>query len=513
MTQSLRDSHLTRRAVLNAVAPNIDFAVQAVIAFLINPLLLAYLGSSLFGIWQILERMVGYLSVTENRPTEALKWVIAYERESNDWQRKQRQIGATFYAWLFFLPLVGVAGAGLIFLAPRLISATAEQAHVIRLATLLLVFRFMIFGLAAIPSAVLVGMNLGYRRLGLKSTRYFLAAAGGLGALELGWSLTGLAAAQVFATLVFILLMWRIAISDLSWIRIRKPIKGETKGFIRYGGWFLSWSLVVRLLIGSDLLILGFLISPEAVTVYVFTNFLARWIPDFAFRTGSGLSVGIAGIFGQGRYHQAARLRSEQFAGVWLLCVSAGVAILLLNNSFVSLYVGRDQYGGPIVTLLVIILALQFAFIQLDGTNISLTLDIRAKVGLGVVGAILSVLLALALGSEFGIAGVCTGMMIGRSVLSIGYPRIVCSALGISFVSQLRTGVRPFLTMVILLGASFWMGQSLSVASWPALIGAAGVGFIGAAGIAFFAGLPVRSRKMLLKRVRIAQTQFLPSRR
>src|SRR5690349_22675968 len=61
---------LTRRASLNVVAFGLDFGVKTVVGLVVTPLLVERLGAALFGVWEILGRLAGYVAVAGGEPAK-----------------------------------------------------------------------------------------------------------------------------------------------------------------------------------------------------------------------------------------------------------------------------------------------------------------------------------------------------------------------------------------------------------------------------------------------------------
>ena len=80
-----------------------------------------------------------------------------------------RYVGAALVVWLLFLPAVLGVGMLLAWLAPAATDAAPTERSGVRAAAALLVVGFALLGLATIPEAVLRGMNLGYRRMGVQA--------------------------------------------------------------------------------------------------------------------------------------------------------------------------------------------------------------------------------------------------------------------------------------------------------------------------------------------------------
>ena len=72
----INPNNKTHIAVCNTIAALLDYITRIVVGFFVNPFLVSGLGSYLYGIWQVLNRLIGYTSAVSGRPTQALKWKI-----------------------------------------------------------------------------------------------------------------------------------------------------------------------------------------------------------------------------------------------------------------------------------------------------------------------------------------------------------------------------------------------------------------------------------------------------
>src|SRR5207248_5742163 len=123
-----RAASLTQRASLNVAASLLDYAAKIAVNFIVIPILVAGLGRSLYGVWEMLGRLVGYMSAGDGRPTQALRLVVANLQASPDDRAKRRYVGASLVVWLLFLPLTVLLGGALIWFAPA-ITKVAPTLH------------------------------------------------------------------------------------------------------------------------------------------------------------------------------------------------------------------------------------------------------------------------------------------------------------------------------------------------------------------------------------------------
>ena len=104
------DTSLTQKASLNALASALDYAANIIVGFVVTPFMVTGLGDYYYGAWQILQRLVGYLSPASGRPTQALKFALAKEQNSTDFELKRSFVGSTLVVSALFLPVMAMLG-------------------------------------------------------------------------------------------------------------------------------------------------------------------------------------------------------------------------------------------------------------------------------------------------------------------------------------------------------------------------------------------------------------------
>ena len=182
---------------------------RAIVGFVVNPLLLRYLGDVTFGNWQVVHRLIGQTNPAGGRPSEALKWFIAHRQSSDDVQVKRQAVGSAIVVWLIFIPVLLPIGAVVGWFAPIWLDVPPADHDVIRLTAAILVAGMVVMGLTNIPWATLSGENLGYKRMGLTAAIEFVGGALMVAAAVGGTGLIGLAAATVAVTVMSgVLYLW-----------------------------------------------------------------------------------------------------------------------------------------------------------------------------------------------------------------------------------------------------------------------------------------------------------------
>ncbi len=504
--------NLTKKAYLNALTAILDYGATLLVGFLMTPLLVAGLGDYFYGLWQILNRLVGYLTPASGRPAQALKWTLANLQESDDDALKRRQVGSTLLVWLIFLPLMAVSGAALAWLAPGWLNIEASYVAIARLTIGLLVGNVIVYSLATTPQSILEGQNLGYKRMGLSAVMVFVGGGVTWLALYLHTGIIGVAAAVLISTVLNGLFYLKVAYDFLPWLGVARPLRQEVRGFLGLSGWFLAWNLVTSLMFTSDVVVLGILSSVEAVTSYTLTKYAPEMLISLIAIVVFGITPGLGGLVGSGNLKKVAEVRGEIMAMSWLLVTAMGAAILLWNRTFLTLWVGNGYYAGALPGLLITLAVVQLALIRNDGNVIDLTLQLKRKVIFGLLSVVVSVAAAALLLTYFhlGVIGICLGTIFGRLLLSFGYPIFVGNFLQLPFRRQLWSAIRPGAFVIAFFGLictlEQWNAQSgwLRVSGWLDFFFYAGLSGLVFLLLAFYGGLNARQRKLVFMRLRLA---------
>jgi len=500
----LSDKTLTKKASLTAVASILDYGARWLVTFIINPLLVTGLGDFGYGAWLVLTRTITYMSPAGGRPTQALKWTIANQQASTDYDEKRLQVGSAVTVWFIFLPVLSLLGAVVTWYIPIWLDAPLEYISSVRWAAALLVADLISTNLAEIPQSVLRGENLGYKRMGL--TTIFVLLGGGLMvlALLLKKGLIGIAIAELTTTVITGFLFFKLARSYVHWFGIAKPMMGAVRKFLGLSWWYLAWNLVLQLLKAGDVIILGIFGSVELVTRYSLTRYIPETVIGLIAIVVFGITPGLGGIIGKGDFEKANRVRNEIMIITWFIVTVFGSTMLLWNQSFVNLWVGEEYYAGKYANLLMTLMISQFVFIRNDANIIDLTLDLRQKVLKGLVSAGLSAGLSVILIGplKMGIIGLTIGFIFGQSILSIGYPLLVGRFLQISLSSQLKGVIRHGIITILSFGLASILSNFLNVSSWLWLILYGGGTALMVSSLLFYIGMTGEQRNILLKRAR-----------
>lgn len=417
----------TRR---NVAAYYLNFVVMAAVGVIVNPMLLGALGPVLFGVWKSLQRYLDFATVADGRASQALKWIVASRTSLSD-AEKQRDVGAAITVWFRWLPVAALVAAGVTAAMPVLIKGIPDDARTVAFtAAVILAANTVLAGLLAIPDSVLTGINQGYKSMIITTVVFVVSNGAMVGAAYAGWTLWSLAAIVLIAAILNTVLTLAVAKRAVAWWGVAKPSKPDIRRVFGYSAWTLGGMLVDKMLLASELIVISVMIGAVAVTQYTFTAYVLQFVLSISLVTASGFMPVLGSQLGNSEMDAAAeRARSVRRLVIGVTVLGCA-AVLAFNGTFVSLWVGADQYLGNVVNMLLVVCALQQGFMRMDGQILDVTLNIAPRVMVGLAssaGGIAAGCIGFALTHDLKVA--LMAVIIARLASNVAYPIFVRRAI------------------------------------------------------------------------------------
>src|SRR5215211_6016476 len=116
----------------------IDYAGAQITGMIVSPFIVSGLGSSMYGIWQILTQMTGYAKMADARATQVLKWTVAKKQDTASDEELRSDVTSAFLVTLMILPLVMMAGSLISWYAPYITHTDPAYYNLVRITCALL---------------------------------------------------------------------------------------------------------------------------------------------------------------------------------------------------------------------------------------------------------------------------------------------------------------------------------------------------------------------------------------
>lgn len=325
--------------------------IAMVVGLWLTRFLLERLGQAHYGLWLAVVQLLGWLALADLGVVGLLPRDIAADSGASDADARIRtRIGVTARVIAWQLPLVLLLAAGTALFArhrwPTLAGPLAIAMTGYVLAFPLRLFPAVLHGLQdfgflarnqllalALNTLVVVGL---------------VSAGTGLYALAAGWSL-----AQILPPLACAVRLARIKRASIP-DRLPPISLGGVRIAVGNSIWVSLSQVSVALSAGSDILVIGFVLSPEAAVPYAVTSKLMMVLSVLTTTVTQQAMPGLSQVRAAESPERIAGITRALVLVVLTVTGATGALVMAVNGGFVTWWLGAEQYAGPTLTALVV---------------------------------------------------------------------------------------------------------------------------------------------------------------
>ncbi len=493
----------TDRAGLTAVNELLQNGINALVALLITPYIARKLGFEQYGIWLMIAQLLGYVTWADLSPGSALKLSLVTRQHEADAESKRRIISASLLVALINLPIYAIGWFLLYEFLPVLLKNSTEWVSSARLAMTIMVLGGFLSNFFNVFSNILRAMNAAFKAMGLRSFVLLGLSMAQILVVGSGLGMPGLAFLRIAGDVALSILLFDVARRSFSWLGLSRPRKQDVFGLLKFSPWLFLYSFGYTLFQSSDLLIIGWILGPTVAASYGLTRTLPlladRWLRPVVLST----TAGMGDLYGRGEIGRLAAVRTELHMIVLFLASIFGAFALVLNRSFVDLWIGQGQFAGLATsTLLIVAIALSLCSVN-DLTLLDVCGYLSQRVLWYTLCGLFVVLCGVVLGKNYGTTGVAGGIVFGQILLLFGIQVMVFRKVlnADLFFNYFKAIARPLFLVVIIYVVAFVIGSGSFFSSWMSLMIAALCTGICAAALMWLVGFTTEQRTMLQARL------------
>jgi len=405
----------------------------------LTPFLLQRLGTGQYGLWIVAAQFLLYLGLLD------LGIVAIVPRAVAGVAGRDGAIAELLASTLRIVAaqtlLAAVAAAMLL----RLLPPRWEPLR--SLLTTLLTFYVVLFPLR-LPQAVLAGLQdsrfVGLVQLaawtaGTVASVLLVIRGHGIASLAAGWILT--------QSCMSVCSIVRLKVRFPETIPRRHSVFDLRVGrkLVAQGGWVSVGQVSQMLLAGTDVLLIGKLLGPEAVVSYALTG---KLIAVLANQPQMLMQVAVPGL-SQMRSSSApaaiVRVSSALTQGMLLITGLVVCIVLATNRAFVWAWVGKEHFGGFLLTFLMLI-ALLLRHLNVGAIYTIFAFGRERRIAIvNLLDGVVSMAVAAVLIPVVGIVGATVGLIAGVTLVSL--PANYSALLSVTG-SNVRAFLRPLMAWV-----------------------------------------------------------------
>lgn len=412
---------IVKQAGKGVIAGYILTLVNIFRKLIIVPLVLGFVGQSLYGIWLIIGEVMGYLRQAEGGMGFAIEQRIASVRWENNLPKLNSILSNGIIIYLLFSLLAIIAGLCLTPLVVIMFSIEPQHHDLVRLVFLLTVISM---GLG-LPLDVISSFLRGVQKQAWATSIAIVASILGFGTVLLllynGFSLLALPLSGL------VLLTFRYGMSWYSLNRAERGIsisigyinRKVVRDLLTFSFFAFINQISAIIIFGTDSIVAGYFLGTDQVAIYMLTFQLTLTLIGLVRVISNHLQPGFAETSSMQKIDQ---LRSLFLSTLRVLMVFAGLAamaVYFMNKSFVELWVGPENFGGQSLTVIFALIGIYTVFRTHCSALLLSSGDIKFVAHWVGLEALLNISLSVILVNYLGLTGVALGTLLGGVIASV----------------------------------------------------------------------------------------------
>ena len=412
-----------RSILLGSISSQVFLILSMAINLAIIPLILKYLSKEEYGVAIILLQLFWYFINFDFGLRNSLsRWFSIHSTITDEGRHSMNEVVSTaFFSYVILGSLLSVIGA---ISAPGLASlAGIETPDGKQLLTILAVFMGLRFPLLSFDSIL-----FSQQKQSLSNLIVFVSSITNSGIIVLcvinGMGIYSFAYALIISTIIGSALKFFFVKKYFPWLRIRRYLYNSKliREMISFGFFTTLNAFAFQLIIQSDKLLIGALITPAAVAVYSITAKAPEIIMTLVNKIAENSTpyfINKSATDGEGSlvlpYGKLIKL-------VTVITISCFWLTISFNKPFIVLWVGEGFYSGTMATLLTTSF---FSMFMLTFANTICLYSVGKIKGYSIVSIIqatVSILLSIPLAHKWGLTGILIASNIAAFISFIYIP-------------------------------------------------------------------------------------------
>lgn len=394
--------------------------LSILISFFMIPFSLQYLTKEEFGIFTIANELLMWLGLLELGSVSVLRSRASHKLGGDNTINFDKLVSSAFFIQFIAAILILIIGIILSYKLDNFIDFNDNVEN------FELVFQLMILGLSLtistnVFSSLLIASKQihidNYLKIGLLLLKTIVTIV----LLIFGFKLISLAIANLLSVVI---------INLIAYYRVRKHFKDlkishklvsfiEVKGLVGKGWWFTLGGLAGIMINNLDALLIGKFITLAMVTNFIITKKLFDTANRFFMQIFNISRPYIGQLYGAGKKDELLKLTSISKKISVFASILITLFIILINEKFISIWIGKEFYLGSEITLLLGLNFILQSIIIPNRVFLSSVLYKVKKVNLvRIYEGILNLSLSITLVFQFGIHGIIIASIISSLVFS-----------------------------------------------------------------------------------------------
>ncbi len=470
---------LERKLITRGIYINyLQMFVSLILGFVITPIIVRYLGKSAYGLWAAIGSVIGYFGLLDfGLNVSTVKYTAEY-RARNEREILSKTISTIFVAFILIGVAIILACVGLAPFIPYLFHLTKDLASVGQIA-------FLIMGLnvaLGLLATVFGNIIWGYQRVDIWRTFGIIQVIANvlftILFFRLDFGLIGLVVASSLNILI-LMALYLLFLHRSNYGIVIHPRLADFRTLKRIGPYSIRsfiLGLAYRICFRTDNIVIGIFLGVALVAPYSIAYRLCFIAMALISRIPEVLFPIFTNLYTLENIDSLQSLSLKMIKVSVAIFMPLGLFLAIFGHSFINLWVGKENFVGMNVLLVLIFMSFLYSFTSPAGVILQAIGKNKETMYASIVNAGLNLGLSIILVQKIGLLGVALGTIIGQLCTGswIG-PWLVRKYTGLQVKKFFLSGILPPVLVGIPVGAITWFMRNLFPSSNFLYLGLKGV--------------------------------------
>ena len=439
---------LKRKSIYTGLVKLFNIGLSFVVQFVITPFILGSLGKELFGVYTIINKMQGYISVVDLRPTAILRFKLAATQTKNDIQSSKEYIGSSLIISVILLPFMVLVGWLLSLGFEHYFKIDEQYIAVGKTAIIVLSIFIGIKGFLGYPEAIVRGNNAEYKLFFVEPLRLITYSLFVYIFIINGYGILGVIAAIIIAGFFDFIL--KLILQRKLYPRLIPviPGKNKVKEFVGKGSWYLLSSLSSQVINTFDIMIIGLTIGAKSVTIYALSKAMLFRVSEAFSNVLGGITASIGHLISDENTKKLVEIRHKLIRYNIIFGCLIVAYFICFNSSFISLWVDSSNYIGEYGNLVLCFGSL-FTLLCLANEIFINSLELfKIKSRILLVTVFVFLITAYFFSKQYGLIGIAMSLLISKFIQWIGYEVLLQKYFKIKKLKVLKDSYKSIILLI-----------------------------------------------------------------
>lgn len=499
----------------NLIAQWGSHGASMVVLFFLSPFVVHTLGKVDYGIWSLLNVLMGYMGILDLgiRASTGRHIILYLGKEDHDAVSETLRTGLGFFAAVGGLILL--AGVGLGYVFPDAFASVPDRYHgLVQVLVPLMALSVVLAAFSTVFSSVLTAHDRFDLARGVDVGVLVVRTAGTVAALLLGYGLLGLVAVTIASHALA--LVANCVIAHRVYPRLRAwPLtlnRRRLRELFGFGMAAFVSAAAVKIIGQTDLIIVGAALGVSAVTVYSVGAMLVYYSSSFIGHIGAVFFPPVQRAAARGEMGDVRWLFFRQVRLAMVFGLPMYIGFIVFGEPFIRLWMLGPEFDEASVRTAAVVMAVlavsKLALLPPFGAGQVLAarghIWFNAKLTVTEAALNLAASLVFVLVFGWGLPGVALGTLAARlAVRTFVHPWYACRKTGIDFARYLaRVGIPAVAAGGLFAAWAMLVRRFVPTGTWAGFAAAVGVSLAGYLPVAVWILVPPDDRRRVWAKLR-----------